>query len=171
MVQFENGKVYFWGFDTDGYLGIGQEHLVVGPSEVQIVNEYDLKIFYNFFDCYFILTEQQKVFSWGDNLSQNLGSEIPFWQSTGFPEIMSPRYVKTLRYCNIVDVMCNGTRTYFLSDDGAIFFCGLIKRYEDVERRNDYQKLPEYLKSDENFINIAIIKDKTVVLKWEEFCS
>jgi alpha-tubulin suppressor-like RCC1 family protein len=66
----ESGKVYTWGFDTDGALGRIASHINAPPGRVDLPPCQEIMIGDNFMIA---LSSDEKLYAWGSNSSGQLG--------------------------------------------------------------------------------------------------
>ena len=149
-----DGVVYGWGGNSHGEIGFGNGEDILLPIELNLryFNLCQIKAIYCLYNQSFVLTTNGLVYSWGWNSNNQLGHEIERNESILLPKLIDIHNIKTV--CSSLD------RTYFLTTDGFIFFCGKININSDV-----YQKMPIKLEtttlmndlfSDKSDINIAI---------------
>ena len=147
-----NGKVLAWGWNYHGYIGKKLDKNVAKPIELKFLAKLRVKRVYCLgYDYYFIITEDNKVYSWGDNNKYNLGHD------SDDGKIFVPKLIDKLSSLNIIDIKYsdfgNERITYFLTSDGKIYFCGKLCT-NDTE---NYQKYPIQIECDELFVGLESV--------------
>ena len=142
----DNGKIYSWGSAQGGQLGLNENILtqlkykdfyiptptLVPMKENRITNE-DMKIIkvacgeaHNI-----VLNDKKEVYSWGFGSNGQLGlgfCEDSFEIGTGLSKsrIFTPQKIKTFdNLAKIRDIQCGKTFSMFISEDGALYSCGV----------------------------------------------
>ena len=87
------------------------------------------------------------VYSWGENKNCVLGHI-----STGNECLFEPKLVKKLT--NIASICSSSGNTYFLTNEGNIYFCG---EYYDENQIKLYQMFPKLLKNEVNINSLHSI--------------
>ena len=150
MVLMENSKVFVWGWNNGRYLG--REYEITEPEELKSLHRLSLKSVHCYTNYYFGLTTDNKVYSWGWNSC--LGHD------TEEDEVKLPRKIQTLKNIIVIDIRSLMERTYFLTRDGKLYFCG--KFYENLRR--NIQKVPILIECEEKLTQLECINKTIVVL-------
>ncbi|CAG2120595.1 unnamed protein product, partial [Medioppia subpectinata] len=120
------GCVYGWGYDRYGQVGCGDgesssrspHSAVPVPKKLHFKhnnNEYKIKSVYCLSYSSFAIAYTGHVFSWGRNYFHNLGHPVA-------GNVAKPLMIASL---SGVETVCStGLVTYFLSNEGLVYFCG-----------------------------------------------
>ena len=107
------GKVYTWGFSTDGALGRSSTKTNTSPEEISSLPEIqDIVIGDNFMIA---LTKDQRVYSWGSNSAGQLG--LGHLNSVTSPELIALA-------SKIKNIAAGSTHVLALTDEGQVFGWG-----------------------------------------------
>ena len=157
MVLLDNGKVFVWGNNEFQYLGNGYQNIRM-PVELMSLSGLQVKCIYNFRDCLFAITTDNKVYSWGYNSDNRLGYQVDD------KRVKKPKLLEDLPEGKIIDIKSNLLTTYFLYENGKLCFCG--EYY--VRREKFYQQIPIVVNSEKNFTNLGVINKKVFALSGEQ---
>ena len=145
-----DGCVYGWGYNKYGQIGCGLKYFynnrVVSPMLINYFTRYLIKSIYCSYHRSFAITSDGLVFSWGYNSWCQLGHD--FYRNGC---VFEP---KLINLSNITSICSSVLNTYFLSNEGLIYFCGY---FNDENNCESFQKLPKLLKSDKKFIGLHSI--------------
>lgn len=120
MLLTEQGKVYAFGWSADGQTGLGHYNNEYKPSPVQgdIIGHKIIKVTCTA-DCVLALSDQGKVFGWGNAEYFQLPAQGNNQQINTSTEIKA---------CNglgkIIDVASGGSFCMALNDEGEVFVWG-----------------------------------------------
>ena len=119
LVLTSNGMVHGWGNNTYGQIGCGkdEENIPIRHS----IKLPKIKSIHCSFNQSFALTHKGNVYSWGENQFCVLGHKIEENDMKNEPKII-------YNLSNIKSICSSGNNTYFLDNDGDIYFCG---KYND----------------------------------------
>ena len=94
LVLLGNSNWYMWGNNKLGFMGKHLDEFIPKPTELKIFDELPVKklICFDLFYCYFVITEGNQVYSWGDNLFSSLG-HITQWPKL---QVEEPRIIEEL---------------------------------------------------------------------------
>ena len=114
LVLLENGLIYGWGSNRYGQLALNKEKIVNEPRIIEInENQEKFKYIYCWDWSSFAITTNGLLFSWGNNAKGLLGQG-------GNEEICIPQ---TINLLNVRKISLDVNNTYFLTNDGSIYFC------------------------------------------------
>ena len=135
-----------------------KEFYVLEPKEIEFFSKNNLKIKSIFCSSFqsFILTFEGLVYSFGWNRYQLLGHEMVFNKENVF----IPQLIDGLN-----DIKSFGRteyKSYFLTNDGFIYFCGYNKS------EDSYEKKPKLLSNELIFNDIYSKNFGTIAIKDEE---
>ena len=125
------GKVYTWGYNSDGQLGDGttessSEPICISDIEGNILNGKDIITILDEYNYKVALDKNGKVYAWGENSDGQLGNGTT--ESSSFPICISDIEGNALNGKNIIDVYsCNiGPDTMIIAKDidGKIYTWG-----------------------------------------------
>ncbi|XP_054166544.1 uncharacterized protein LOC128964011 [Oppia nitens] len=123
MALTTTGHVYAWGANSDGQVGAGDSDVQIFPTPIRIRfkdNETKIKEIYSFKKSSFALTIDGQVYSWGENEDTlHLGHKT-------LVNINRPKLIKHL--INVRSIGTSGVNTYFLTNDGELYFSGRFKK-------------------------------------------
>jgi len=140
------GVVYGWGINEKGEIGCGgNEDIIDSPKILNTLLDYKIKSIYCSFLQSFALTFDGLVFSWGHNKYHTLGHV----GNNG--NIYIP---KLINISNVISVILCCNNTYFLTNEGMIYFCGYYINEENLET---FQLLPKLFETDIRFESIYSI--------------
>ena len=137
LILTNMGAIYGWGSNRSGQIGCQNEECIAEPKLI----EYFSKILIKFIlcsDCQsFVLTNDLLVYSFGYNIHNLLGYELAKNEN-----VFIPKLIESL---NNIKTICVFTyNSYFLTNDGFIYFCGEINE-------NNYQIIPKLLETELKF--------------------
>ena len=116
LALMSDGLLYGWGRNSEGQLGLTNERIVDKPTKLKINETNDLRFKYiyccNFSS--FAITTNGLLFSWGYNENGILGQGQ-------IGEKCIPRVVDLF---NVHKICSSESNSYFLTNDGYIYFCG-----------------------------------------------
>ncbi|CAG2176780.1 unnamed protein product, partial [Oppiella nova] len=142
-----DGRVYGWGDNTNAQLGFDNkttDHSTPTPVEINLHKDLIVKQVYCFANSSFAVTVDGEVYSWGYNYEGECGHDIS-------ELIVNPRLINSL--VNVRAVSMSQNRTYFITDEGLVYFCG---QYNSNTRCYEYSKQmePKLLETDLRFTDI-----------------
>ena len=132
LVLSSDGFVYGWGGNYRGQIGCGKGK-VDRISKVHLLEKFGRFYVKNIYCSYsqsFALTFDGLVYSWGWNYCCGLGHEL-----IRNEEVFEP---KLINISNVITINISYFKTYFLTNEGNIYFCGKINAIS-------YQKTPKLL--------------------------
>ena len=148
LLLSSDGYVYGWGDNTYGQIGCGNEFVKNISVITQLESLPTIKSIHCSFHQSFALTLECNgmVYSWGYNNWCQLGYEFKQDEC-----IFAPILIDNLSY--ITSICSSNTNTYFLSNSGNIYFCGL---YHDENNKESFQVNPNIIKFPKliTFLNI-----------------
>ena len=119
-----DGQIYGWGDNRYGEVGCGADKgsIIFKPINLEFFNQMSIKSIYATGLSSFALTENGLVYSWGSNVNTLLGHELneDEW-------IFEP---KLINISNIICVCPTLHNTYFLTNEGQIFFLWNLSKPE-----------------------------------------
>ena len=134
LMLTSDGLVYGWGANYRGQIVCGKE---LG-EKISVITQLKTLTKINLIHCSyyksFALTDNGMVYSWGLELGHELENEL----------IFEPKLINLL---NITSICSSTTNTYFLSNEGNIYFCGL---YFDKNNDPYLQKSPKIILNQSN---------------------
>lgn len=117
FVLTEDNTLYAWGYNYKGRLGLGLDDAEVNtPTKVEGINGKIKKIYTSNFSFTYILTEDNTLYTWGDN-KYGIGTE----NTAAY--INKPEIITGITG-NIKDIYINGYATYALTDDNSLYVWG-----------------------------------------------
>ncbi len=117
FVLTEDNTLYAWGYNYKGRLGLGLDDAEVNtPTKVNGINGKIKKIYTSNFSFIYILTEDNTLYTWGDN-KYGIGTE----NTAAY--INKPEIITGITG-NIKDIYINGYATYVLTDDNSLYVWG-----------------------------------------------
>ncbi|CAG2165446.1 unnamed protein product [Oppiella nova] len=127
------GSVYGWG--DNGYGQVGTEHVILrGPTKL---NVYHIKsVFCGHFSS-FAITCEGLVLSWGRNDSYSLSHNLLGVEAV----VRKPQRITGLTDVKGVGARGDGRTTYWLTDDGFVYFCGEYSDESGVKVRQSSPKV------------------------------
>ena len=136
--------LYSWGANNFGQVGCGQEkgEIISKPYYLSYFDNLFIKSIFASYLRSFALTGDGLVYSWGYNISCNLGHELNIKEC-----VFEPKLIHIL---NVISVCPAITNTYFLTNEGHIYFCGEYIGDEGIS----YQKIPKIIKSEMKFSSL-----------------
>lgn len=110
-----SGKVYAWGQNDQGQLGLGDTRNREIPELIRTLEaEYIVRIFKNpTYHSIFFLTRSGQVYTCGDNKEDSLCLGDTKNRKT-------PTLIKDLDQFQITNIQCNHTSTYFITQSGRV---------------------------------------------------
>ena len=128
-----DGMVYGWGSNYYGQIGCGKELGENISVITQLKTLIKIKSIHCSYYSSFALTDNGMVYSWGFNQWCRLGHELKQNEC-----VFKPKIINLL---NITSICSSSANTYFLSNEGNIYFCGkYIKNNEEW-----FQKSPQII--------------------------
>ena len=113
-----DGILYGWGHNKYGQIGCGAEigEEVSKPVKLNSFNGIIIKRIFCNRDKSFVITNDGLAYSWGRNDYLDLGHNLDRNQCVFEP--------KLINISNVVSIGSSQNSTYFLTNDGLIYFCG-----------------------------------------------
>jgi alpha-tubulin suppressor-like RCC1 family protein len=111
-------KIYVWGENIDGALGLGSEEFFISSPQLLSLptDEKVIKVASGFrFST--ALTSQGSLFTWGSNFAGCLGQGLQEYSSP-LPALLPPLPSK------IIDMACGFSHLLVLTEDGTAYACG-----------------------------------------------
>ena len=128
LVLLENGLVYGWGWNKYGQLGLNKGEIVNDPQIIEInENQEKLKYIYCHWNSSFAITTNGLIFSWGNNRDGILGQGVN-------EKKCIPRKVNLV---NANKIAGDFTSSYFLTNEGSIYFCNKTQNTPKEIRENE----------------------------------
>ena len=149
LILTDRGDIYGWGNNALGQIGCGKDknEKVTMPIKIDIDSSYEVQSIFCSFDRSFALTSNGLVYSWGENLYNCLGYDSLKDQFVFEPKLIDISNVKCISFF--------GFSTYFLKNDGSLYFCGF---FEEKNDKSFSEKLPVQLKCDIKFNSLYFAK-------------
>ncbi|ASQ44603.1 RCC1 domain-containing protein [Legionella clemsonensis] len=113
------GRVYSWGDNTLGQLGLGDH--IQRCDAFTLISTLEDKIITNVFtgDCQsFCLTAEKEVYAFGANKDGQLGLD------SDSPRHFIPQCINTLLNINVKTIASSSDHTLFLTKEGQVYSCG-----------------------------------------------
>ncbi|CAG2112885.1 unnamed protein product, partial [Medioppia subpectinata] len=163
LVVNRYGQVLGWGANRHGQLGHNRAHVNTRPVLVNFFNNDKISAVYCYVSSSFAITMGGFVYSWGHNSNYRLGHDK-------MPNLSQPTMLTNM--FSIKTVCCSQYMTYFLTNNGYMYFCGQYSgRVPGAEFRQIYpvllqncfeiQDMPR-IDSDKSFPFITIMRDNRV---------
>ncbi|XP_006821037.1 RCC1-like G exchanging factor-like protein [Saccoglossus kowalevskii] len=138
----EDGRVYSCGWGADGQTGLGHFNTVSEVSELEgdIKGEKITKVT-SFSDCCLALSENGKVFGWG-NSEYNQLSRI-----TQHSQVNTPIHLPFDGVGKVVDIATGGTMCAILNDAGSVFVWGygILGKGPNLSQSHRPEHIPDAL--------------------------
>ena len=127
------GLIYGWGKNNWGQTGVGKDggESITTPLLLNSFSNIAIKSVHCVYCQSFALTTDGCVYSWGYNSWCQLGHDLEKNEV-----VYEPKLINNLS--NIISIAGAGDNTYFLTNDGLIYFCGKFGG-------NKFQKLPKII--------------------------
>lgn len=155
----ESGKVYSWGRNTDGLLGLGStdnNYYVSVPSQITSLSGVNIvDVVADYYSSY-VISDTGKVYSWGDNVSGQLGigsDSKRYSPQLVTANIGSEEVVKLTKYHNTVFALARSGKVFSWgqANDGVLGReSSYATRYTSRYQPNEITDL-----SDKNIVDIA----------------
>ena len=173
LVLTDQMDIYEWGDNRFRQIGCGKDkgENVLLPTKINLKKSHKIESLFSCFERSFALTSNRLVFCWGHNVFNNMGQD---WFLTDF--VYEPKMVDM---SNVICISFTGFATYFLKNDGKIYFLG----WGSKSQMNMFDKSPQQFGTDANFEllhfvvkykeNEAIVlaKKRGKFFKWLIICS
>jgi alpha-tubulin suppressor-like RCC1 family protein len=148
MVLTKSGKVYAWGYNKFGQIGIGSsDESILRPTEVQGFDKKGVIMISCGYWHSMALTESGRVFSWGDNDFGQLGLG-------NREDLKTPKLIE-LNEVFIEKISCGKNHSLMLSENGVIYAFGDNSFRQVWNKNKEYFIKPLKLKLKQRFIDIA----------------
>ena len=147
MTLTEDGRVDGWGGNSKGQVGCGDQIYKSTPIELNFFSNKKIKSIHCSNDCSFALTIDGLVYSWGQ-IYNILGHNMAPNDCITTPKLI-------LNLSNIIKVCSIIENTYFLSNEGLIYFCG-------SNNKSQIQKIPKLMDAKIVYKNIYSINNTTI---------
>ena len=138
------GHLYSCGSNKYGQVGCGQEkgEDISKPYHLKFFDNICIQSIYSSFCRSFALTSDGLVYSWGFNQYSELGHQLDNNEC-----VYEPRLIEI---SNVISVSPSTYNTYFLTNEGHIYFCGQYISKNDLL----YQKIPKLIESEIKFSSL-----------------
>jgi RCC1 and BTB domain-containing protein len=159
LIVTENDKVFAFGSNKYGCLGLGHYNAVKEP---EIVNELcDKQVIDISYGYYFVLVlnKSGKCFSWGRNNYGQLGNGTKTDEN-------KPKLINALHYENVIQIVCGGYHSLVLTKSGDLYGFGRNINRDIGCRNNTNQMTPIKIIgfNNERIVSIACGKWHLLVL-------
>ena len=143
------GNLYGWGDNVNGAVGCGKNRIeiVYEPIILKFFNQMSIKSIYTSFKSSFAITDNGLVYSWGQSEFFCLGYESDDKKCAFVP--------KQINISNVICVCPALGNTYFLTNDGNIYFCGFC--LDNDKKCFSIQKSPKLIESEVKFSSLHSI--------------
>ena len=150
------GCLYSWGRNNYGQVGCGKDEgeIITEPFHLNCFDGLSFKSIHSSNCRSFALTIDGLVYSWGHNQFNELGHQTDIYECVFVP--------KLIQILNVISVCPSTNNTYFLTNEGHIYFCGQYIGNEGIS----YQKIPKLIKSEMKFSSlhsIPLYQDSEVI--------
>ena len=117
LILTSDGLVYGFGSNIGGQLGQTPEEVRLFPSvtKVKALEDLTIRSIYSYFECNFVITNDDLVFSWGSQYNC-LGRQVSEANSS-VPSIVA-------NVADVKDVCVTTLYSYFLTNIGKLFYYG-----------------------------------------------
>jgi alpha-tubulin suppressor-like RCC1 family protein len=143
----QNGEVYAWGSNVDGQLGIESESdSQLTPVKVNGFDEETVIMISCGYSHSMALTENKRVFTWGDNRREQLGID----------DIKDINTARPIQLDNVLidKISCGHSHNLLLSDEGVIYAFGYNRCGQIGIGTKETQRKPTKLIHEKKFIDI-----------------
>ena len=142
------GNVYGWGNNSHGEVGCdGLNNIIKIPIKLQCFHEFPIKTILCSYMRSFALTTNGLVYSWGYNHWCELGHDLDI---NGI--IFEPKLI--IDITNVIYICPSSVKTFFLTNDNDLYFCGYFKDENNCE---SFQKTPKLLNTGLKFSSLHSI--------------
>ena len=114
-----NDKVFGFGSNDCGVCGFGHQMVVNEPKIIEELCDKSVIQFYNAKYSAFVLTSDNKLYGWGNNLYGQLGLKV-----INDSKIYKPVLIEDLNDIIIKQISCGSLHTLILSNDGIVYGWG-----------------------------------------------
>ena len=114
-----NDKVFGFGSNSYGVCGFGHQMVVKEPKIIEELCDKSVIQFYNEMFCAFALTNDNKLYGWGENEFGQLGLKV-----VNFAKLYKPVLIEDLNDINIKQISCGSVHTLVLSSEGMVYGWG-----------------------------------------------
>ena len=137
--------IYGWGANYNGQIGVGKDggERITTPLSLNSFSNIEIKSIHCVYCQSFALTTDGSVYSWGDHGWCELGHDLEKGEV-----VYEPKLINNLS--NIICIASEGESTYFLTNDGLIYFCGEFTEYQ-------FQKSPKKLETNARFDSLHTV--------------
>lgn len=146
-----DGKVYSWGNNSYGTLGLGDDDDKWAPTLIAGLEGKNIKEIICNNGSVFALTNDGKVYSWGYNNYGQLGLG-------NTSNIYTPTLITSLQTQTVEKIICNSTNAFALTSDGKVYSWG--ENYNGVLGTGDYNN--SYTPKLNTGLQTKTIKDITI---------
>lgn len=172
MALTNDGKIYTWGMNNYGQLGLGQisHKLKINlPTEVGLRNKIVSEIFAGEDHCACV-TEEGEGYIWGYGLDGRLGNKSKMNQNTPTKLAITS---ESSEIAKIKKIACGGHMTAILTESGDVYMCGngrdgelgrgnLLESYS--VNRDEPLLVTQFNLSNEKVIDVACGSSHTLAL-------
>ncbi|GAB1867664.1 RCC1 and BTB domain-containing protein 1-like isoform X1 [Camponotus japonicus] len=150
LIMSKDKMVYGLGINHNGRLGFNKEEDYIQPEKVEGLCGKNIKTFYcnTTMDCFFALTEEGEVYSWGSNEYCRLGREV-----AAYLKLNIPGKLDSLSKECIIDIASNYYISLALTDTGKIYIWGGVGFSNRCLQSEPYQVELEL--KEEKIVNIV----------------
>ncbi|GAB1867665.1 RCC1 and BTB domain-containing protein 1-like isoform X1 [Camponotus japonicus] len=136
LIMSKDKMVYGLGINHNGRLGFNKEEDYIQPEKVEGLCGKNIKTFYcnTTVDCFFALTEEGEVYSWGSNEYCRLGREVD-----AYSKLNIPGKLDSLSKECIIDIASNYYISLALTDTGKIYIWGGVEFSNKCSQSKPYQ--------------------------------
>lgn len=155
-----DGKLYSWGNNEYGQLGLGDCENRYTPTEIKFFTENDIEIknFYTGFEYNFVTTTDNEVYAWGYNYYGQLGF-------IDEEDRESPVELEFFRGVPIRNIQTNDCSTFILTEDGTLYSFGFNAGGELGIGNYLYKSTPQIVNVDNKPVDKIITgRDSTIAI-------
>ncbi|XP_076674441.1 uncharacterized protein LOC143372273 [Andrena cerasifolii] len=141
LIVTRDKMVYALGRNKDGGFGLGETQCLFTPRKVDILCEKSIKTFAHGSSSHVLaLTDDGKVYSWGNNSQYQLGNKADNTNFSATPALVQGNLSHTF----VVDIACGHFHSLALTGDGQVYEWGI---YRDKQCFGSYIMTPRKVQS------------------------